>query len=390
MKHLQQLALFLFVTTACQTSNYSGSLDSLPEQVDCDSLLTQAEKFRKESNISSTASEIAGSAASVTLSAMGYVGDTLVVFGGLGVGIIVCSPVIAIESAANSVGSASSECVGSVTGGVLKSRQTYGSNIYDTTQSWRDHKHTKAAASFRHVAQCYERQGSLDNLHKAIELLSLVRESQDFEGHVLAEEWRLHDLLRERIEEKIASLEFQHKTVDLDSFVSKESSEKKNIISNSELEKNLQKQSLGSNEKNRKERSLYWPKLAEVKTDKDALGNRWILYSKDTKSIWMLRSNPTTNGVSASRYCSTYQDSWGSSWRLPKKWELLDALRNGLSSKKFNQAFGDAFDRPKPFVWTEYKANPVAELVVGGTVKPLDFFGPNEGKVSAMPLCILN
>lgn len=137
---------------------------------------------------------ISGSAASYILTGLTYGTEfTVYITGGIAGGVVICSPLIAIESVAGSNGSASSQCLGSVTQAIMKSSKNsgyIGKQVYNDTSNWRCPDLTDFSTGLRSVASCYEKKNDLENLEKAKEKLEIVR-SKEFQESCINDYERL-------------------------------------------------------------------------------------------------------------------------------------------------------------------------------------------------------
>lgn len=145
---------------------------------DCESALKK--------NIPSKSTEIigqtvkgTGTIASYLVTGIGYTSDFLILFGGgIGIGVVVCSPIVAIEAAAKSSGRASAECIGRISstflGSDFEGAIGLGKTAYKNTESWRCPNLDFLSEGFREVAACHHRKG---NQGKAIEQIKVLKQN---------------------------------------------------------------------------------------------------------------------------------------------------------------------------------------------------------------------
>lgn len=105
------------------------------------------------------------SGVSYLLSGAGYTTDFVIVaVGGLAVGVVICSPIIALEGSLRGSGRASGECVGNVSGNIWKEfpEKGIGGTLYESTESLRCPEVDYISKGLRNVSSCYKSKG-MDN-----------------------------------------------------------------------------------------------------------------------------------------------------------------------------------------------------------------------------------
>lgn len=125
----------------------------------------------------------AGTMASYTLTGLAYGVDvTVFLVGGIAVGAIICSPIIALEISANSSGNMSVECFGKAVSAPLVKKvfpnELMGKKVYRDTEKWRCPDLTEFSQNLRSVASCYENKNDQVNLEKALVQLDLLKENK--------------------------------------------------------------------------------------------------------------------------------------------------------------------------------------------------------------------
>lgn len=124
---------------------------------------------------------IPGTIASWTLVSLST-GTELAVYlaGGLIGGIVICSPVIAIEAAAKSDGDVSRECVKIAASTIMEiadPKFEYSIKVMDKTEHWRCPDITEFSKAIRRIVTCYENRNTPEDLKKAKEQLSIIEDN---------------------------------------------------------------------------------------------------------------------------------------------------------------------------------------------------------------------
>jgi hypothetical protein len=90
-------------------------------------------------NIAEKALDGIGYGASYALTGAGYAGDAVIFLaGGVGMSIVLCSPVILLEGALEGSGEASGRCIGHMSTEVIKNfPESIGEKVYKKTREWR-------------------------------------------------------------------------------------------------------------------------------------------------------------------------------------------------------------------------------------------------------------
>ncbi|MFP5386063.1 MAG: hypothetical protein ACLGHN_08300 [Bacteriovoracia bacterium] len=120
-------------------------------------------------------SEGTGTSMSYLATGLAYSTDIAISFtGGVVAAVTVCSPLIALESAARSNGTISGECVGKVSGKAISIlNPNLGTKAYEGTSSWRCPDLDAIALGLVAVSDCYKEQDDIrrarDQLHQIID-----------------------------------------------------------------------------------------------------------------------------------------------------------------------------------------------------------------------------
>lgn len=148
----------------------------------------------------STVKETSGKSASFMITGLGYSTDVLLSFsGGIVGGVVICSPLIALDIAASKNGgsghTASGQCVGDIGGEIIKATNpNLGPLASEKTRGWRCPEMDPIAESLFVVSSCYKENGEMDLARKQ---LLRMKESKQFYA-CLSEE------MKERIEKTLA------------------------------------------------------------------------------------------------------------------------------------------------------------------------------------------
>lgn len=150
--------ILLFIFTSCSFNRKSES--------DYYLLLGDKHKCTKEyfeedesiiEGVQRVSTEGAGHLLSYTLVGTAYTGEVLVRFvGGIAVGVVICSPVIAVEGALGGGGDASGRCIGEVGGNIMSTEKLkWGSSVHNDTKELRCPEVDHIAKGIRRVSKCY-------------------------------------------------------------------------------------------------------------------------------------------------------------------------------------------------------------------------------------------
>jgi hypothetical protein len=171
MKKLKFL-LFIFFISCSSLKNEEAFNQHLANK-DCEKALIENQPSSSMEILSTTA-QGTGTVASYLLTGLGYTTDIIVQFGGgIGVGVVVCSPIIAIELGAKSDGRLSGECIANVSSPLIEAGEfmKLGETSHRKTRTWRCPNYDKLSEGFRKVARCHYDRGEIDKSRKQIQKL---------------------------------------------------------------------------------------------------------------------------------------------------------------------------------------------------------------------------
>ena len=178
MKSLTLLFL-CFVVTSCSTQQQK--FNNAIANGQCEEAIQNIPRSTSSLLLKKT-KHISGTIASYLVTGVTYGTEvTVYVTGGIVGGIVVCSPLIAIEGAGNGNGHASGECIRTVGEGIWRSgwgMGKLGEKVYDGTGPWRCPDLTDLSEGLRSVATCYEAKNNKENLLKAKEQLEIIRKHE--------------------------------------------------------------------------------------------------------------------------------------------------------------------------------------------------------------------
>ncbi len=148
------------------TTDSSSATDSAPHGAPetCAALVREYDRRRSVATMAGQAQSGAGTVVSATASGATAVGETVVyVGGGIAFGTLVCSPIIAMEIAAESDGLASTECVSRIGlttafGLAEEHGYVYTREVWNSTRDWRLQSYDDLAVFRIDGAECYARQ----------------------------------------------------------------------------------------------------------------------------------------------------------------------------------------------------------------------------------------
>lgn len=126
-------------------------------------------------------SEGTGTSMSYLVTGLAYSTDIAISFtGGVVAAVTVCSPLIALESAARSNGAISGECVGKVGGKAISIlNPNLGTKAYEGTSSWRCPDLDAIALGLVSVSDCYKDQGDINRAQKQLQQIIESRVFQE-------------------------------------------------------------------------------------------------------------------------------------------------------------------------------------------------------------------
>lgn len=191
MKTLKTFILSLALVSCSSLKNEDAFNQHLANK-ECEEALIENQPSSSMEILSTTA-QGTGTAASYLLTGLGYTTDIIVQFGGgIAVGVIVCSPILAIELGANSNGRASAQCLTEIGGSVIESGgfMKLGKTSHKKTKKWRCPNYDKLSEGFRKVARCYYDKGEIN---KSRLQLQNVRSDSEFYHCLSSDEQELID-----------------------------------------------------------------------------------------------------------------------------------------------------------------------------------------------------
>ncbi|MBC7712323.1 MAG: hypothetical protein H7177_03235 [Rhizobacter sp.] len=173
--------LILFICCSCSTMKHKD-FTALVENGKCEEALKNVPDSSISNFIKQT-KRVSGAAASYALTGITYGGEvTFVVVGGIVVGLAICSPLIAAETAAKGSGNISGECFVAAEKVLNKhsdgTKEFYGKKIFDKTSNWRCPDLSDFSQNLREVATCYENKKDYTSLEKAVEQLDIIRNTE--------------------------------------------------------------------------------------------------------------------------------------------------------------------------------------------------------------------
>ncbi|HAZ14996.1 MAG: hypothetical protein A2X86_21945 [Bdellovibrionales bacterium GWA2_49_15] len=175
---MTKIIIFLFFLSSCGSSKEKALVEKSLVDGNC------VQAFEREQSLSgqlaNSTKKIVGTTVSYLLTGVGHSADVALTFsGGIVIGVVLCSPIIALEAAAHGDGRASGDCIGKVASDIsMKEKLTHiGEKTYRSTRQWRCPNLDQVSQRLRKVASCYDEQG--DRL-KAQAQLKAIKEQQLF------------------------------------------------------------------------------------------------------------------------------------------------------------------------------------------------------------------
>lgn len=149
----------------------------------CEQAIAVFEKNAIQEKIWQKAKMISGTTISGTMTGAVLVTETTIyVVPGVAMGVIICSPIIALEASSHSHGYNSGQCVAMVTAEITEKivpqkELWLSSKIWEKTQTWRIESYDKLSEMLRNIAQCYAARAMPDDLMTAEMQLLSIKES---------------------------------------------------------------------------------------------------------------------------------------------------------------------------------------------------------------------
>ncbi len=169
MKSLKILFISICLSACSSLKNEEAFNQHLANQ-ECEKALIENQPSSSMEILSTTA-QGTGTVASYLLTGLGYTTDFVVQFGGgIGVGIIICSPLIALELGARGDGRISGECVANVSSPIVEAGNfmKLGKTSHKRTRTWRCPNYDKLSEGFRKVARCHYDRGEIQKSRQQI------------------------------------------------------------------------------------------------------------------------------------------------------------------------------------------------------------------------------
>jgi len=192
MKHFKIIILSIALASCSSLKNEDAFNQHLANK-ECEQALIENQPSSSMEILSTTA-QGTGTAASYLLTGLGYTTDIIVQFGGgIAVGVIVCSPIIVLEtSGVGSEGRASAQCLAEVGGTIVEGADfmKLGKTSHKKTKKWRCPNYDKLSEGFRKVARCYYDKGEIN---KSRLQLQQVRNDREFYQCLSSDEQGLLD-----------------------------------------------------------------------------------------------------------------------------------------------------------------------------------------------------
>lgn len=114
---------------------------------------------------------LVGSGVSYLATGAAYTSEALLrISGGIVLGVVVCSPVIAIEGSLGGNGQVSSECIGKAGSVIFDPPNSYsfGKSTYKQTSDWRCPEVDYISKGLRDISRCYWKDGQEDKAKKQL------------------------------------------------------------------------------------------------------------------------------------------------------------------------------------------------------------------------------
>lgn len=141
------------------------------------------------------ASTTTGTSISYVLIGSAYTGEFLLkVVGGIGVGVIICSPVIAVEGALRGGGNASGECIGRVGGEFIDTKYEFSKKVDEETAELRCDQYDHISSGLRRIASCLMKE---ENYKDALSQINVIKEDKIYKCLSDKEKDKLDDMLEE-------------------------------------------------------------------------------------------------------------------------------------------------------------------------------------------------
>lgn len=189
---LARLLTTLILVTSC-ASQPQKQFDTILTEGRCEEAMNNLPADRID--LIEETQTAAGKVASYTFTGLAYGAEvTVKLVGGIGVPVIICSPVMLLEASLKANGNFSVECMSVVMKvPVFKktmSKESIGKKIYNQTEKWRCPDLSQLSQNLRSVASCYEDKNDQVNLEKALTQLDVLKENQ-FQDNCIDEDEKI-------------------------------------------------------------------------------------------------------------------------------------------------------------------------------------------------------
>ena len=203
----------LFVLASCHASTVK-EVSEHAARGKCEKAEQTLADYQLSSQALQKTKSVTGTAASAALMGVTVVTESLLYLtGGLTVGAIICSPIIAIEVAANSKGEASVECVlriGTYVTAAMVAEGEYSvaRHVWQGTSKWRVESYDEISGMLSSIAQCRMERGESGDLAIAEKQLAALhgglwpRLSKEEQARIEALDRKLAMIKRARSEDK--------------------------------------------------------------------------------------------------------------------------------------------------------------------------------------------
>ena len=180
---VQWLLLALILTLSACAARVKDQVIRDAAAGQCEQAVAAFEKTATKEMVWQKTKQIGGATASGAATGVVAVTETAIyILPGVAVGVIVCSPVIALEVAARGHGHASARCI-TVLG--LTSLATFAGNednwianrIWKSTESWRLESYDELSRMLRGIARCYAGRNTPEALQTAEKQVKSIRQS---------------------------------------------------------------------------------------------------------------------------------------------------------------------------------------------------------------------
>lgn len=167
-----------FYCSSTETRN-SNELDRLLTQ-NCEESLAEFESRRDSSVFREETASMAGNITSIALTGGAAVTETIVyISGGIALGAVICSPIIALEVAADGRGDAGLQCVvqiGAEASRVIFQEADYSvsKQVWDSTESFRVKSYDQLAVYILDSVECHLERGTPQDLEAAAAQLNAL------------------------------------------------------------------------------------------------------------------------------------------------------------------------------------------------------------------------